>query len=167
MEEDPKLTTPYAFELRHISKQFDDCVANRDVSFSVPLNGLHGVVGENGAGKSTAMKVLYGLYPPDTGEILIRGVPTKIPNPHVAIELGIGMVHQHFMLVPSLSVWQNVVLGTEPSFWMDDKAICQDLDQLQKSFGFGLDLHAPVEELPVGLQQQVEILKLLYRKADI
>ncbi len=156
-----------AFSLRNISKRFDQLVANDDVSFTVKSNSLHGVVGENGAGKSTAMKIVYGLFPPDSGELSVRNQVVKIANPHIAIGLGIGMVHQHFMLVPTLPVWQNIVLGIEPQFILDEKAICAQLDALQRSFGFGLDLTTKVEALPVGLQQQVEILKLLYRKAEI
>jgi len=156
-----------AFELRGITKRFDDLIANEDVSFTVAANGLHGVVGENGAGKSTAMKILYGLYAPDEGEIWVRGAIAKIPDPHAAIALGIGMVHQHFMLVPSLTVWQNIVLGSEPTFRLNAPDICHSLTTLQQNFGFSLNLNALIEDLPVGLQQQVEILKLLYRKAEI
>lgn len=157
-----------AFELRNITKIFGELVANEDVSFSVSVGSLHGVVGENGAGKSTIMKVLYGMYQPDMGEIHIRGKLTSIPSPHVAIQLGIGMVHQHFMLVPTLTVWQNIILGKEPTqFKLDKKKITEEIEALQSSFGFRLDLNAIVENLPVGSQQQVEILKLLYRQADI
>jgi general nucleoside transport system ATP-binding protein len=159
---------PPAFEFRKITKAFDSYLANDNVSFQVQSNGLHGVVGENGAGKSTIMKILYGLYQPDAGEIWIRGKRTVIQNPQRAIQLGIGMVHQHFMLVPTIPVWQNIILGKEPSpFLLDSRRVQAQLSELQTNYGFSLDLAAPTESLPVGQQQQVEILKLLYREAEI
>lgn len=152
---------------RNITKRFGDLVANDNVSFEVASGAIHGVVGENGAGKSTIMKVLYGLYPPDSGEILVKGSIAQIRSPLDAIALGIGMVHQHFMLVPSLPVWKNVILGAEPSGIFSPSKIIAELDTLQRGFGLCLDLTRPVETLSVGEQQQVEILKLLYRRADI
>lgn len=157
-----------AFEFDNITKIFGHVTANENVSFSVGEHSIHGVVGENGAGKSTIMKVLYGMYPPDGGRILFKGKPIEIENPQTAISLGIGMVHQHFMLVPTLSVWQNIILGREPTKGkLNQNAIRTALNTLQGEFGFTLDLDALVENLPVGHQQQVEILKLLYRRADI
>lgn len=133
----------------------------------MPEKSIHGVVGENGAGKSTLMKILYGLYSPDEGEIWIRGRKRRIGSPHQAIELGIGMVHQHFMLIPTLTVWQNIILGHEPANILHRKQILEELGGLQKSFGLSLDLESRIEELALGQQQQVEILKLLYRRADV
>ncbi|MBI4405675.1 MAG: ATP-binding cassette domain-containing protein, partial [Deltaproteobacteria bacterium] len=156
-----------AVEFNQISKRFGAVAANDKVSFQIPASTVHGVVGENGAGKSTIMKILYGLYQPDDGQILLAGKKTNIHSPRHAIQLGIGMVHQHFMLVPTLAIWQNVILGKEGAWWLDKKGILQELECLQELFGFGLDLNRRIEELAVGHQQQVEILKLLYRKADI
>lgn len=156
-----------AFAFHDITKTFGSVVANRDVSFSVAAGTVHGVVGENGAGKSTIMKILYGMYAPDSGRIEVRDKTRKIARPQDAIALGIGMVHQHFMVVPTLKVWQNVVLGTEPGAFLREKTILAELSALQHEYGFSLDLELPVEALTVGQQQQVEILKLLHRKAEI
>ncbi|MCB0403890.1 MAG: ABC transporter ATP-binding protein [Bdellovibrionales bacterium] len=155
-------------EFVHVSKTFGAVQANRDVSFTIAANSLHGVVGENGAGKSTIMKILYGLYTADSGEIRIDGKPVKLQSPHEAIALGVGMVHQHFMLVPTLSVWENIILGQEPTRGrLHRHTILQKLSALQEQYGFSLDLEKTIEELPVGHQQQVEILKLLYREANV
>ncbi len=157
-----------AFSFAHITKTFGKVRANEDVSFEVEASTVHGVVGENGAGKSTIMKTLYGMYLPDSGVITLRGQPAKILSPQHAIRLGIGMVHQHFMLIPTLRVWENTILGAEPNAWRPNrKTALVRLQSLQEEFGFHLDLNARVSDLPVGLQQQVEILKLLYRQADI
>jgi general nucleoside transport system ATP-binding protein len=154
-------------EFREITKYFGPVVANKSVSFSIADRAIHGIVGENGAGKSTIMKILYGLYPPEEGEIRFRGKSVRILEPTDAIALGIGMVHQHFMLVPTLSVWQNVVLGAEPTLGkLPENEILEKLQALQEGFGFSLPLSQKVEELSVGQQQQVEILKLLYRNAE-
>jgi len=159
--------TPYAFEFKHITKAFGPCLANDGVSFPVHDRSIHGIVGENGAGKSTIMKMLYGLFQPDAGEIWVRGRLSYIRSPHDAIGMGIGMVHQHFMLVPTLSVWQNIILGKEGKRLFFDKHVIEKLDNLQKDFGLSLDLNATIEMLPVGQQQQAEILKMLYREAEI
>jgi simple sugar transport system ATP-binding protein len=157
-----------ACEFRSVTKSFGDVVANRECSFAVLAGTVHGVVGENGAGKSTILKSLYGMHLPDSGEIWLGGTRVRLPSPQAAIRRGIGMVHQHFMLVPTMTVWQNVVLGREPSIWPGARRRClQRIDELQREFGFALDLDAIVEDLSVGLQQQVEILKLLYREATI
>lgn len=157
-----------AFSFSNVSKFFAQTRANDSVSFEVRSQSIHGVVGENGAGKSTIMKVLYGLYQPDGGEVRVRGEIVAFSSPQEAIAKGIGMVHQHFMLVPTLTVWQNIVLGREPYAWRPNRNRClAELGALQKEFGFSLDLEAKIEDLPVGLQQQVEILKLLYRQAEI
>lgn len=159
-------TSP-AVEFRNVWKRFEHLVANQEVSFAVEAGSIHGVVGENGAGKSTIMKVLYGLYEADEGEIIVHGATARLRSPHDAIGLGIGMVHQHFMLIPTLPVWKNVILGAENSFLLKESAILRELSQLQKSFGLSLDLTTQVSNLSVGEQQQVEILKVLYRKAAI
>jgi ABC-type uncharacterized transport system ATPase subunit len=157
-----------AFSFNEVTKTFGGLCANDRVSFEVATRSIHGVVGENGAGKSTIMKVLYGLYRADGGQVYVDGKPVDFSSPVQAIEHGIGMVHQHFMLVPTLTVWQNIVLGSEPHAWKPNrKQSIATLSALQNEFGFSLDLEARVGTLPVGLQQQVEILKLLYRKADI
>ncbi|MBY0369966.1 ABC transporter ATP-binding protein [bacterium] len=158
---------PSAFSFTQVTKRFGSVCANDGVSFEVEAGTIHGVVGENGAGKSTILKTLYGLYRPDSGDIHVRGEKVDFRSPQDALARGIGMVHQHFMLVPTLSVWQNVVLGEEPFAWKPNRAASiAALKSIQAEFGFSLDLDARVETLPVGLQQQVEILKLLYRKAD-
>lgn len=152
---------------QNISKRFGKTQANDQVSFSVERGQMHGIVGENGAGKSTIMKVFYGLYPADSGEIFFNGKEVHIKSPTDTIQLGVGMVHQHFMLVPTLSVWENVILGSEPEgIRLDKESILKNIASIQKEFGFKLELQAKIEDLPVGLQQQVEILKLLYRKVD-
>jgi simple sugar transport system ATP-binding protein len=104
------------FEFINITKTFGEFVANKNVSFKVMPQTIHGVVGENGAGKSTILKIFYGLYQPDSGEIRLKNNPIKITSPEKAIQLGIGMVHQHFMLVPTLTVWENIILGKEPKW---------------------------------------------------
>lgn len=158
----------HAFSFHAITKRFGAVTANDSVSFSVETGSIHGVVGENGAGKSTIMKVLYGMYHPEGGTLSVKGKEERIRDPLHAISLGIGMVHQHFMLVPTLRVWENVVLGSEPTLLKTNVSeTLAKLDKIQKDFGFSLDLNAIVETLPVGLQQQVEILKLLYRNAEI
>ena len=127
------------------------------------------LLGENGAGKSTLMNVLYGLYTPDEGEIFVRGKPVRISNPNIAISLGIGMVHQHFMLVPPFTVAENIILGSEPKkgFNLDiDKAI-NDVMELSKKYELHVDANAKVQDITVGMQQRVEILKTLYRGAEI
>lgn len=156
-----------AIEFRSVTKRFGDFIANEGVSFAISEGSVHGVVGENGAGKSTIMKILYGLYQPDEGSLSIFGQPTVIPNPERAISLGIGMVHQHFKLVPTLSVWENIILGQESGVWIRPAKIIAQLENLQQTYGFQLNLKAQACDLSVGLQQQLEILKLLYREARV
>jgi general nucleoside transport system ATP-binding protein len=157
-----------AFSFEKITKRFGAVLANSEVSFSVTQGTIHGVVGENGAGKSTIMKVLYGMFPPDSGTLRVNGVPTEIPNPERAISLGLGMVHQHFMLVPTQTVWENIILGKEPSLGRLNKTqIRTHLEELKSQYGFTVDLNARIDTLSVGYQQQVEILKVLYRQARI
>ncbi len=157
-------------ELKGITKRFPGVLANDRVSFTVREGEVHAVCGENGAGKSTLMKILAGLYHPDEGEILFKGRPTKISNPRVAVDLRIGMVHQHFMLIDSFSVTENVILGYEDTAsrgLINRKAAEQRVKEICARYGFNLDPAKPVGELTVGQQQRVEILKVLYRGADL
>ncbi len=160
---------PPAIELSGISKAFGPVQANKDIALNVAKGTIHGIVGENGAGKSTLMSILYGFYKADKGEIKINGVPTEINNSDDAIAAGIGMVHQHFMLVQPFTVLENVILGAEdgallkPSLAKARSALVQ----LAKDYELEVDPDAIVGELAVGFQQRVEILKALYRSADI
>jgi general nucleoside transport system ATP-binding protein len=158
-----------ALELRHITKRFGALVANRAVDFELRRGEIHALLGENGAGKSTLMNVLYGLHQPDEGEILLGGEPVTIDSPRRAIRLGIGMVHQHFMLVPVMTVAENLVLGAEPSHGplLDYKAAAARTRELSERFGLAVDPEARVEDLGVGAQQRVEILRALFRGAKI
>jgi simple sugar transport system ATP-binding protein len=158
-----------AVAMKRIHKRFGAVQANRDVDLSVEAGTVHGIVGENGAGKSTLMSILYGFYQADSGEIEVEGKPVRIDGAHEAIALGIGMVHQHFMLVENLSALDNVMLGAEPS-WHLDRARAQvraKLDVLIHDSGLKVDLDALVQDLPVGERQRLEILKTLYRGARI
>lgn len=156
-----------AFELRAITKRFPGVVANDRVSFSAQPGEIHALLGENGAGKSTLMNVLAGLYQPDEGEILIHGRPQRFQSPRDAIQAGIGMVHQHFMLVPSQSVAENVVLGLPGSFVLNAAQIEREVGQISEQYGLPINPAAKVWQLSVGEQQRVEIIKLLYRGADV
>lgn len=161
---------PFAVEMRHIRKAWPGVVANDDVSLTVRKGEIHALVGENGAGKSTLMNVLYGLLKADAGEIAINGKPATITGPRDAIALGIGMVHQHFMLIPVFTVGENIVLGREPVENVDfyDRAeVNKQIHGLSEQYGLQIDPNAKTGDLPVGLQQRVEILKVLYRGADI
>jgi simple sugar transport system ATP-binding protein len=155
-----------AVEFRKVLKRFGECVANDGVTFAVRRGTIHGVVGENGAGKSTVLKGLYGMHVPDEGTMCLDGKEVRFGTPAEAIAAGIGMVHQHFQLVPPLTVWQNVVLGSEPA-WLTPKRLSADVAALAARYRFELPVDAPVESLPVGQQQQVELLKLLYRQARV
>jgi simple sugar transport system ATP-binding protein len=156
-------------EMRNVTKRFGAVTANKGISLSIPANTIHAIVGENGAGKSTVMKILYGFYTADEGEIWIDGVRREIRTPHDAIALGLGMVHQHFMLVPPMTVLENIVLGAEPgaAAKIDFKRAEELVNTLSKDFGFDIDPRKRVEELSVGQQQRVEVLKALYRGARI
>ncbi|NKQ40776.1 MAG: ABC transporter ATP-binding protein [Sulfurovum sp.] len=158
-----------AINLRGISKSFGAVQANKNVNFSVPKGTIHGIVGENGAGKSTLMSILYGFYEADSGEIYIDGKETQIHNSTDAINAGIGMVHQHFMLVDNFTALENIMLGAESGMVLA-KSISHaeiELEKLESEFGLWVDLHAQTEALPVGQQQRIEILKALYRGAKI
>ncbi len=160
-----------AVELRGIHKYFasSDVVANREVDFSVRKGEVHALVGENGAGKTTLMNILYGLIPADRGQILIDGREVHIAHPDDAIRLGIGMVHQHFKLVPSFTVAENIMLGMEPNTAgvLRKAEEIESVTRLAESFGLPVDPRARIRELPVGMQQRVEILKTLQREAQI
>lgn len=160
---------PTAVEFRHISKRFGKVLANDAVSFSIAQGSIHGIIGENGAGKSTLMSILYGYYHADSGEILINGTAQSIRNSHEAIQLGIGMVHQHFMLVEDMTVLDNIMLGMEGGFRLHSHRarIAADLVKLCEDYGLAIKLDARINTLSVGEQQRVEILKQLYRNANI
>ena len=156
-------------ELRNITKRFGAVVANDNVNIVVKPGTIHAIVGENGAGKSTAMRIAYGFYTPDSGDILVDGQPREIKSPHDAIALGIGMVHQHFMLVEPMTVAENIVLGSEPGspVVLDLKKAAAEIRKLSEEFKLAVNPHAPVEHLSVGQQQRVELLKALYRHARL
>jgi simple sugar transport system ATP-binding protein len=158
-----------AIELIGIEKRFGEVHANRDVNLVVERGTIHGIVGENGAGKSTLMSILYGFYEADSGEIRVMGKPARIRSSADAIAAGIGMVHQHFMLVETLTVVENVMLGAEGGALLGagEKKARAVLAQLSRDYGLDIDVDATVGDLSVGLQQRVEILKALYRGADI
>src|SRR6266540_7112155 len=166
----PAMAQEALLELRGITKRFPGgIVANDRVDFDLRRGEVHALLGENGAGKSTLMNVLYGLYSPDEGEIRIGGRDVTIRSPHDAIAQGIGMVHQHFMLIPVMTVAENIVLGVEPrqGVFFDERAAEQRVLDLARRFKFAIDPHARVENISVGQQQRVEILKALYRSADV
>src|ERR1700753_1536028 len=158
-----------ALELKGITKRYASVVANDRVDFDVFPGEVHALLGENGAGKSTLMSVLYGLYKPDAGEILIDGEPVDITSPLAAIDLGIGVFHQHFMLLGVMPVAENIVLGQEPSRHgvLDRTAARARVRELSDRYGLNVDPDALVENITVGAQQRVEILKALYRNARI
>jgi general nucleoside transport system ATP-binding protein len=156
-------------ELRNITKRFGEVLANDRVSFSVTPGTIHAIVGENGAGKSTAMRIAYGFYTADSGEILINGQVRQIRTPHDAIHLGIGMVHQHFMLVEPMTVAENIVLGAEPgnAASLDLRKAAEEIRKVSDEFKLSVDPNAIIETLSVGQQQRVELLKALYRHAQL
>lgn len=156
-------------EMKNITKIFPGVVANDKVNFQLKKGEIHVLLGENGAGKTTLMNILYGLYQPTSGDIILNGKNTVIKNPNIAIENGIGMVHQHFMLVPPFTVAENIVLGQEPKKGMKlDLTIANEkVREISEKFGFKVDPESRVQDLSVGSQQRVEILKTLYRGADI
>lgn len=156
-------------ELKNITKTFGNVVANDNVSIKIEKGTIHAIVGENGAGKSTIMRIAYGFYNADSGEILIDGKPVSIKNPHDAIALGIGMVHQHFMLVDTMSVTENIILGAETGGIanLDLAKASEQIFRLSEELKLGVRPRALIEDLSVGQQQRVELLKALYRKANL
>jgi len=158
-----------ALEVRNLTKRFPGIVANDAVNFTLEKGEIHALLGENGAGKSTLMNMLYGLYRPDEGEILLDGQVVHINGANDAIRRGLGMVHQHFMLVPTLTVAENIILGNEVvnGVLIDIAQAQQRISQLAKNFGLDIPVDAYIHDLPVGVQQRVEIVKALYRGADI
>jgi simple sugar transport system ATP-binding protein len=163
------VVTEYAVEMHHISKQFPLVLANDDVTFTVQQGEIHALVGENGAGKSTLMNILYGLLRSDSGTMSVNGKTVQFSGPGDAIAHGIGMVHQHFMLIPPLTVAENVVLGQEPSQkgFVDIARANQIVQELSDQYGLKVDPAAKVETLSVGIEQRIEIIKVLYRGAEI
>lgn len=156
-------------EMKNITKKFGDFTANDNINLTVHKGEVHALLGENGAGKTTLMNVLYGLYQPTSGEILIRGEKVNITDPNVAIKKGIGMVHQHFMLVEPFTVAENIILGMETTkgITIDMKKAIEDVKDLSDKYGLYVDPNAKIEDISVGMQQRVEILKALYRGAEI
>jgi general nucleoside transport system ATP-binding protein len=157
-------------EMRHITKRFPGIVANDDVGLDLVEGEVHALLGENGAGKSTLMNILYGLYHPDEGEILIKGKPVRLGSPNAAIDAGVGMVHQHFMLIPVMTVAENIVLAQEPTtggVFLDISEAERRVKEISDRYGLAVDPHARIDRITVGQQQRVEILKALYREADI
>jgi simple sugar transport system ATP-binding protein len=161
---------PPLLELRGITKRFPGVLANDHIDLTLNEGEILALLGENGAGKTTLMNVLYGLYAPDEGEIMVRGSKVDIHDPRDAIDLGIGMVHQHFMLVPVFTVTENVMLGVETvklGGFLDREAAAARIREISTQFGLKVEPETLVEDLPVGVQQRVEIIKVLYRQADI
>jgi ABC-type uncharacterized transport system ATPase subunit len=159
-----------ALEMRGVSKRFPGVLANDNINFALEKGEIHSLLGENGAGKSTLMNILYGLYRPDEGQIFLDGREAQISSPTDAIRLGIGMVHQHFMLIPVMTVAENIILGTETvrnGFVLDLASAARRIRDISRQHGLEVDPGAYVKDLPVGTQQRVEIVKALYRQASI
>jgi ABC-type uncharacterized transport system ATPase subunit len=159
----------YVIEMLNIRKEFPGIVANDNITLQVKKGEIHALLGENGAGKSTLMNVLFGLYQPEQGEIKVKGKPVKITDPNIANDLGIGMVHQHFMLVDPFTVTENIILGREPANGgkINLKKASEEIKQLSERYHLAVDPHAKIQDISVGMQQRVEILKTLYRGAEI
>jgi simple sugar transport system ATP-binding protein len=161
---------PPVLELRGITKSFPGVLANDSINLSVEKGKILALLGENGAGKTTLMNILYGLYKPDKGQIFINGEEATIQNPSDAIARGIGMVHQHFMLIPVMTATENVMLGVEPiryGIFLDKSKVAKRILEISKQYDLEVDPNAYISDLPVGAQQRVEIIKVLYRQADI
>lgn len=159
----------YVVEMLNIRKEFPGIVANDNITLQIKEGEIHALLGENGAGKSTLMGMLFGMYKPDRGCIKVRGKEVKISNPNVANDLGIGMVHQHFKLVDNFTVTENIILGCEPrkGLTVDIKTAAKKIEELSKQYGLNVDPYAKIENISVGMQQRVEILKMLYRNANV
>ncbi len=161
---------PVVLEVRGLTKRFPGVLANDHINLKLHKGEVLGLLGENGAGKSTLMNMIYGLYHPDEGDILVNGQVAQIDDANDAIKLGIGMVHQHFQLVPVLTVTENIMLGNESvtrGFFLDRRAAKKRILEITQQYGLTVDPDAVVQDLPVGVQQRVEIIKALYRKADV
>jgi ABC-type uncharacterized transport systems, ATPase components len=161
---------PPVLELRGITKSFPGVLANDSINLSVEKGKILALLGENGAGKTTLMNILYGLYKPDKGQIFINGEEATIQNPSDAIARGIGMVHQHFMLIPVMTATENVMLGVEPiryGIFLDKSKVAKRIQEISKQYDLEVDPNVYISDLPVGAQQRVEIIKVLYRQADI
>jgi simple sugar transport system ATP-binding protein len=159
-----------SLELRGITKQFGSLVANDDINFKVEAGEIHAILGENGAGKSTLMNIVYGLLSPDKGQILVDGQEIKVKSPLDALAAGIGMVHQHFMLIPVFTVAENIVLGHEKTNrvgLLDLATARQEIIRVSQEFNFEVDPDALIEDLPVGIQQRVEIIRALIYNSKI
>ena len=156
-------------EMRNIVKKFGDFTANDGIHLTVHKGEIHAILGENGAGKSTLMNQLYGLYKPTSGEIFVNGNRLDMSTPRDAIAAGIGMVHQHFMLIQPFTVTENIVLGTEPrkGVMLDMDTARKNVVEISRRYGLAIDPDAKIEDISVGMQQRVEILKALYRGADV
>ena len=156
-------------ETKGITKQFPGVLANNNINFDLNEGEIHALLGENGAGKTTLMNVLYGLYHQDSGDILVKGEKCQFNSPSDAILQGIGMVHQHFMLIPVFTVAENIMLGSETlkGIALDRKTVSNRVRELSHHYGLDVDPDALVQDLPVGVQQRVEIVKALYRNAEI
>jgi ABC-type uncharacterized transport system ATPase subunit len=159
----------YVVEMLDIRKEFTGIVANDNISLSLKKGEVHALLGENGAGKSTLMGVLFGMYQPEKGLIKVNGKEVRISNPNVANRLGIGMVHQHFKLVDNFTVTENIILGSEPlkGIVLDTDKAAKRIGELSKHYGLNVDPYAKIEDISVGMQQRVEILKMLYREAEV
>lgn len=159
----------YVIEMLGIRKEFGSFVANNNITLQLKKGEIHALLGENGAGKSTLMNILFGLYQPEGGEIRVHGKKVDIANPNIANNLGIGMVHQHFMLVENLTVTENIILGNEPKKrgMVDIRGAAKKVKEISELYGLNVDPNAKIEDISVGMQQRVEILKTLYRGAEI
>jgi len=155
--------------MEKVSKKFGDFYANKEIDLNVMEGEVHTLLGENGAGKSTLMNILYGLYQPTEGKIFFKGKEVKITSPSEAVRLGIGMVHQHFMLVEAMTVFENIILGDKNSkgIFIDKAARRREITELSERYGLDVELDKPITEIAVGAQQRVEILKALYRGAEL
>ena len=163
------VSTPIV-EMHGINKRFGEVQANQDVDFTLYPGEIHAIVGENGAGKSTLMKILYGLYEPDSGSIAVDGKNVSIPSPKQAMRLGLGMIQQHFTLIPVFTALQNIILGKEKQKYgtfINYETAESDIVGLMEQLGFNVPLHTTIESLPIGAQQHTEILKVLYHGAEI
>ncbi|MDY0287859.1 MAG: ABC transporter ATP-binding protein [Sphaerochaeta sp.] len=157
----------HVIEMLNIRKEFPGIVANDDITLQIRQGEIHAILGENGAGKSTLMSILFGLYRADKGKILVRGKEVSINSPNDANDLGIGMVHQHFQLVHNFTVTENIILGKEGKFFLDRKSASKHIKALSEKYGLNIDPDMIIEDITVGMQQRVEILKMLYRDAEI